>query len=88
MLRRRDLIVAVDHTSALAQLRSPVHAGWAAHLRVLLSGLRPEADPVILAELILAAVSAPTYVHVLDDLGRDADALCDAVLAAVRALVG
>lgn len=88
VLRRRDLIVAVDHTSALAQLRSPVHAGWAAHLRVLLSGLRPEADPVILAELILAAVSAPTYVHVLDDLGRDADALCDAVLAAVRALVG
>jgi AcrR family transcriptional regulator len=88
VLRRRDVIVAADDTSALAQLRSPVHAGWAAHLRVLLSELRPEADPVILAELVLGAVSAPTYVHVVDDLGRDPDALRDALLTAVRALVG
>jgi hypothetical protein len=88
VLRRREVIVAVDDTSALAQLRSAVHAGWAAHLRVLLSELRPEADPVILAELVLGAVSAPTYVHVVDDLGRDPDALRDAVLTAVRALVG
>jgi len=33
-------------------------------------------------------VSAPTYVHVVDDLGRDPDALRDALLTAVRALVG
>ena len=87
VLRRRDLIVAADESSALAQLRSPVHAGWAAHLRVLLRDLHPEKDPLIPAELVLATISAPTYVHVVDDLGRDADALLDAVLTAVQALV-
>jgi AcrR family transcriptional regulator len=88
VLRHREVIVAADDTSAPAQLRSPVHAGWAAHLRVLLSPLRPDADPVILAELVLAAVSAPAYVHLVDDLGRDPDAVLDAVLAVVRALAG
>jgi hypothetical protein len=88
VLRRRDLIVAVDDTSALAQLRSPVHAAWATHLRVLLAGLQPGADPVILAELILAAVAAPTYVHLVDDLEQDPDVLRDAVLVIVRALGG
>jgi AcrR family transcriptional regulator len=88
VLRRRDLIVAIDDTSALAQVRSPVHAGWAVHLRMLLADVRPDGDPAVLAELVLAVVSAATYVHVVDDLGRDADALLDAVLVAVRALAG
>jgi AcrR family transcriptional regulator len=88
VLRQREVLVAVDDTSALAQLRSPVHAGWSTHLRVLMSALRPDADPVILAELVLSAVSAPTYVHLVDDLGRDPDAVLHAVLATVRAAVG
>ncbi|HEY6749233.1 MAG TPA: helix-turn-helix domain-containing protein [Mycobacteriales bacterium] len=87
VLRQREVLVAADDTAALAQLRSPVHAGWAAHLRVLISQLRPQADPVILAELVLGAVSAPTSVHLVDDLGRDPDAVLDVVLAMVRALV-
>ena len=88
VLRQREVLVAADDSSALAPLRSPVHAGWAAHLRVLVSQLRPDADPVVPAELMLAAVSAPAYVHLVDDLGRDPDAVLDAVLTVVRALAG
>jgi AcrR family transcriptional regulator len=71
IVRRRELLVAADDTSALAHTRTAVRAGWAAHLRLLLAELLPaDADVQIAAELLLAVLSAPTYVHILDDLAR------------------
>lgn len=66
---RRELLLAADDASALSHLRTGAHDAWRLHLRLLLTELRPEADPDVLAEVLLAPLSAATHVHLLDDLG-------------------
>lgn len=72
VVQQRELLIAADHASALAHLRTGAHRAWYTHLRLLLAELRLDADPDVLAEILLAPLSAAMHVHVLDDLGLDA----------------
>ena len=86
LVRRRELLVAADDQSALAHTRTAVHAGWSLHVQVLLAEVNPAANPRIAAELLLAMLSAPTYVHLIDDLGQSPEEVLTEVLGFAQAL--
>lgn len=88
VVRQRETLMAADQASALAPLRTGAHRAWHLHLRLLLAELRPDADSDVLAEVLLAPLSATTHVHVLDDLGLRADHLRAELLRVAQAVAG
>lgn len=86
VVARRELLLAADHASALSHLRTGAHDAWRRHLRVLLIDLLPDADADVLAEILLAPLSAATHVHLLDDLAIEPQRLRDEVLRIATAI--
>ncbi len=87
VVAHRELLIAADDASALAHLRTGAHDAWHLHLRLLLTGLCPHSDPDVLAELLLAPLSAATHAHVIDDLGLDPERLRTELLELVRGVI-
>src|ERR1044072_3338192 len=69
VIAEREVLMAAEEGDALARHNSAVHAGWRWHVTQLVRELRPDADADVLAELLLASLSAGVAVHLLDERG-------------------
>lgn len=85
-LEHLELLLGSETTAPLARLRTGAYAVWHLHLAGLLRGLRPEADPDVLADLILGLYDAELQRFLADE--RDATAVRTLLLDSVRRLAG
>jgi AcrR family transcriptional regulator len=84
----RELLLEVDHSKPAGRYRTGAYRAWAQHTAVLLAELRPDDDIDLLADIILAPLSADLVEHVRGDRGRSRADLRAAVIAAAERLVG
>ncbi|MDQ2750426.1 MAG: TetR/AcrR family transcriptional regulator [Actinomycetota bacterium] len=80
-----DLVLMSETSSPGARLRTGAHAFWSAHLRFLLADAGA-ADVALRADVLLAALAGEQVRHWLQDEGRDAVAVADALCAVALAL--
>ncbi|MEP7178126.1 MAG: helix-turn-helix domain-containing protein [Pseudonocardiales bacterium] len=80
-----DLVLMSETSSPGARLRTGAHAFWSAHLRFLLADAGA-ADVALRADVLLAALAGEQVRHWLQDDGRDAVAIADALCAVALAL--
>src|ERR687896_778324 len=69
----RDLLLEVDHARPAGRYRTGAYAAWATHTALLLRELRPDAEAALLADVLLAPLSADLVEHVRADAGRSLD---------------
>ncbi len=82
-----ELVVCSETATPGARYRSGVHAGWRAHVAVLLREARPEADADVLAEAVLAPLAGDLYAH-LRDGGTEPGRIRAAVHAVAAGVLG
>jgi AcrR family transcriptional regulator len=71
VLAQRDVLVVADEGSPVSRYATGAHAAWRRHVVLLLADLHPAADAPVLAELVLAPLSAGLHVHLVDERGVD-----------------
>jgi AcrR family transcriptional regulator len=81
-----ELLLGSETTAPLARLRTGAYAFWHLHLAQLLRDLRPDADPDVLADLILGLFDAELQRFLADE--RDSAAVRGLLLDSVRRLAG
>jgi AcrR family transcriptional regulator len=81
-----ELLLGSETTAPLARMRTGAYAVWHLHLAGLLRELRPEADPDVLADLILGLYDAELQQFLAEE--RDATAVRDLLLDSVQRLAG
>jgi AcrR family transcriptional regulator len=85
----REFLLGAETTEPLARQRTGAYAAWHVHLASLLAETRPDADPAVLADLILGLYDAELqdHLHAMRDPGAAKDLVLDSVrrLAGVRA---
>lgn len=81
-----QLLVGLETTKPLARLRTGAYAAWHQHLALLLSELRPGADPALLADLMLAFFDAELQRFLLEDREREPAAVRELLIDSVRRL--
>jgi AcrR family transcriptional regulator len=59
----RELLLEVDHARPAGRYGTGAYAAWAAHTALLLRELRPGADAALLADVVLAPLSADLVEH-------------------------
>jgi AcrR family transcriptional regulator len=79
----RELLLEVDHARPAGRYRTGAYRAWAQHTALLVAELRPDADAQLLAEIILAPLSADLVEH-LHDERPDADLTAAVIDAAAR----
>jgi AcrR family transcriptional regulator len=84
----RELLLEVDHSKPAGRYRTGAYRAWAQHTAVLLAELRPDDDVELLADIVLAPLSADLVEHVRGDRARSRADLRAAVIAAAERLVG
>jgi AcrR family transcriptional regulator len=62
----RELLAAADETSAVSRFSQATYHGWRQHTAILLRALHPDAEALVLADLVLAPFTAGVHVHLLD----------------------
>ncbi|WP_320671230.1 TetR/AcrR family transcriptional regulator [Patulibacter defluvii] len=92
VIEHRDVLAAADGASPASPFRTATHAAWHQHL-VLLLRQRPgaaadDADPVALADLLLATVGAGVHQHLLDERGVSPAAAAAALRRVLRGVLG
>jgi AcrR family transcriptional regulator len=85
-VEHREFLLGAETIEPLARLRTGAYAAWHLHLGALLAETRPDADPAVLADLILALYDAELHDHL--HAQRDPGAARDLVLDSVRRLAG
>jgi AcrR family transcriptional regulator len=85
-LEHLELLLGSETTAPLARLHTGAYAVWHLHLAGLLRELRPEADPDVLADLILALYDAELQRFLADE--RDPASVRTLLLDSVRRLAG
>jgi AcrR family transcriptional regulator len=83
----RELLLEVDHARPAGRYRTGAYRAWAQHTALLLAELRPDADAELLADVILAPLSADLVEHVRTDRERPLTDLRAAVTGAAERLV-
>jgi AcrR family transcriptional regulator len=83
----RELLLEVDHSKPAGRYRTGAYRAWAQHTALLLAELRPDEDVQLLADIVLAPVSADLVEHLRSDRGRSRDDLRAAVIAAAERVV-
>jgi AcrR family transcriptional regulator len=81
-----ELLLGSETTAPLARMRTGAYAVWHLHLAGLLRAVRPEADPDVLADLILALYGAELQRFLVEE--RNPAAARELVLDSVRRLAG
>jgi AcrR family transcriptional regulator len=82
----RDVLLGLETTAPLARMRTGAYAVWHVHVAVLLRELRPQADPDVLADLILALFGAELQQLLAD--ARQPDVVRELLLDSVGRLSG
>jgi AcrR family transcriptional regulator len=85
-LKHGELLLGSETTTPLARMHTGAYAIWHLHLAGLLAELRPDADPGVLADLILALYDAELQQFLAEE--RDRKPTRDLVLDSVRRLAG
>jgi AcrR family transcriptional regulator len=79
-LEHRELLLASETARPGARLQTGAYAFWHRHVSWLLGELRPNADPDLLAHLLLAAFDAE-LLTALEEQGRPETSIRDAIQA-------
>jgi AcrR family transcriptional regulator len=82
----RELLLEVDHARPAGRYRTGAYRAWAQHTAVLLHELRPDADAELLADVLLAPLSADLVEHLRTNRGRAPGDLRAAVVEAAERL--
>jgi AcrR family transcriptional regulator len=81
-----DLLLEVDHARPAGRYRTGAYRAWAQHTALLLAELRPDADAELLADIVLAPLSADLAEHLRRDRERRHADLRGAVIDAAERL--
>lgn len=82
----RELLLEVDHARPAGRYRTGAYRAWAQHTALLVAELRPGADAELLADLILAPLSADLAEHLSADRKRPHADLRDAAIEGAERL--
>jgi AcrR family transcriptional regulator len=82
----RELLLEVDHARPAGRYRTGAYRAWVQHTALLVRELRPGADAELLADVILAPLSADLVEHLRADRGRTTAELRAAVVEAAGRL--
>jgi AcrR family transcriptional regulator len=82
----RQLLLGSETTAPMARMRTGAYAVWHLHLAALLAELRPDADPDVVADLILGFYDAELQEFLAAERGRKATR--ELLLDSVRRLAG
>jgi AcrR family transcriptional regulator len=85
-LEHLDLLLGSETTAPLARTRTGAYAVWHLHLAGLLRELRSDADPDVLADLILVLYDAELQQFLAEE--RDPTAVRELLLDSVRRVAG
>jgi AcrR family transcriptional regulator len=85
-LEHRELLLGSETTAPLARMHTGAYAVWHLHLAALLAELRSDADPDVLADLILALYDAELQRFLAEE--RDPKPTRRVLLDSVRRLAG
>jgi AcrR family transcriptional regulator len=83
-----DLLVASETASPGARYRGGPYAAWRQHAAVLLREARPDDDPDLLADLLLAPLAGDLHRHLRHERGLGAERLRTGLHLLVDALAG
>jgi AcrR family transcriptional regulator len=82
----RELLAAADETSPVSRFSQATYDSWRQHAAILLRQLHPEAEALVLADLVLAPFTAGVHVHLLDQRQVDPSGVCAEVERYARLL--
>jgi AcrR family transcriptional regulator len=68
----RELLLGSETTAPLARMHTGAYAVWHLHLAALLADLRPDADPDVLADLLLSFYDAELQQFLAEERKRNA----------------
>ena len=85
-LKHLELLLGSETTAPLARMHTGAYAVWHLHLAALLSELRPDADPDVLADLTLSFYDAELQRFLAEERSRKATR--EHLLDSVRRLAG
>jgi AcrR family transcriptional regulator len=82
----REILLAADESQPVSRFSQATYAGWRQHTAILLGQLHPDADTHVLADLVLAPLTAALHVHLLDERHLDPDLLAAEITRYARML--
>jgi AcrR family transcriptional regulator len=82
----REILLAADESRPVSRFSQATYAGWRQHTSILLGQLHPGADTNVLADLVLAPLTAALHVHLLDERRLDPELLAAEVARYARML--
>jgi AcrR family transcriptional regulator len=83
-----ELLLEVDHARPAGRYRTGAYRAWAQHTALLLAELRPDADAALLADIVLAPLSADLVEHLRTDRAQSPADISAAAIDAAERLAG
>jgi AcrR family transcriptional regulator len=83
-----DLLLVAESGPAGAWYRTPTYASWHRHVALLLTDVRPDGDPEVLAHVVLAPLRVELVRHLQRGRAGGRSGLAEAVEAVIRGALG
>lgn len=69
VIAQRSVLAAADEAAPMTRYATGAYAAWRTHVALLVAELDPGAEAAVLADLLLAPLSAGLQVHLVDERG-------------------
>ena len=69
VVAQRSVLAVADEAAPMTRYATGAYAAWRTHVALLVAELLPDADSAVLADLLLAPLSAGLQVHLVDERG-------------------